>query len=175
MAKKKLQFVGLSCTSKAQIEWKQGSQHRVIFRDMAEMARRLKEFRKKHLSSTTSAKKVTDYNAMAKHLQSTIDHVKLVEEFGWEVVGKVVENPLAANPKLAKAVKSAWMDLEKDRVEEVKRRNANCLLGRSGGQGVTTGYYDQQQGLSGQQPAHSQNQPRPLLQQNVGYHPYLTG
>ncbi|MCP4545511.1 MAG: hypothetical protein GY835_03460, partial [bacterium] len=87
--KKPLQFLGISCPSEAQIEWKSGSCNRVIFRDVAEMARKLGNFRKKHLAGTTSAAQVADYNGMAKHVQRVIDHIKLAEEYGWEAVGKV--------------------------------------------------------------------------------------
>ncbi|MCP4539988.1 MAG: hypothetical protein GY832_22840 [Chloroflexi bacterium] len=167
-AKKPLAFATITCPSEAQIEWKPGSANRVIFRGVAEMARKLADFRKKHLSGTKSAAQVTDYNAMAKHAEQVIDHIKLAEEFGWEAVGKVVENPLAANPALTKKVKTAFTDLEKERAEQQKSRTQQRFRGRGGGLGAARGGYGRQQPAAG-------SQTRPLGQQNAGFHPYAAG
>ncbi|MCP4550338.1 MAG: hypothetical protein GY835_28090, partial [bacterium] len=175
--KKPLQFLGINCPSEAQIEWQGGSFNRVVFRDVAETARKMSQFRKRHLSGCTNAAQVSDYNDIAKHLQRSINHIKLAEEFGWEAVGKVVQNPLAADPALSGKVKKAREGLDKDKSDAAKTRGQPRFRGRGGGAGAARSYYAQPQQLFGQQqqPAFGQQlaatgKPVPLLQPNVAFH-----
>ncbi len=131
-------------TDEGQIDWKQGSAYRAIYKAVSDLRKQLTSLRQTHLEAAPTAALITNFNKVMAKLQMVVDYVKITENspYGWETVQRATAMPSTAHPDLLGKVKVDNAELAKEqKKKENKDRNSGWpFRGKFSGGAATTVY-----------------------------------